>query len=29
MLNMLFEIEDAFLETGEIGSDFVVVIARK
>lgn len=29
MLNMLFEIEDAFLETDEIGSDFVVVIAKK
>lgn len=29
MLNMLFEIEDAFLETGEIGSDFAVVIAKK
>jgi SAM-dependent methyltransferase len=29
MFKMLFEIEDAFLETGEISSDFAVIIAMK
>lgn len=29
LLNMLFEIEDALMEIGEIPSDFAVIIARK
>lgn len=29
LLNMLFEVEDVFMELGEINSDFAVVIARK